>query len=162
LLSKYAGVVEGGGEADAVVYVHEFRLEMVLTSLLLHVVCLETFVEQSNAQSHVDTHALLIDLTCDTILNQDIRRVRAKFVATVCDLVHNLGVPLPLSLARRDEPSHDDVVDLSPILASTGRDVSNDIGIRFLIESRLVADRTLPYLNNMLLAVGVGQVIMGV
>jgi hypothetical protein len=57
-----------------------------LTLVLLHTPTLEAFVQQPNAQSYVNTHALLIDHARNTILNQDVGTVGAELVATVRNL----------------------------------------------------------------------------
>lgn len=54
-----------------------------LTSLLLHVLALDTLIEQADPKADIDTHALLIDLTCDPILDENIGRVRTEPVASI-------------------------------------------------------------------------------
>lgn len=54
-----------------------------LTLVLLHATTLETLVQQSDSQTHVNTHTLLIDHSCDAVLNENIGTVCAKLVAAI-------------------------------------------------------------------------------
>jgi hypothetical protein len=107
----------------------ESRDAFTLTSLLLHAVRLETLVEKTNSKTNVNAHTLLVDLASDTVLNENVGRVGAELVATIGDLGDDLGVPLPLGLARGDETRHDDIVDLLPVLTGASSDMGNDVGI---------------------------------
>ena len=54
-----------------------------LTLVLLHTPTLEALVQQTNAQSYIDAHALLVDHTRNPVLDEDIGTVGTEFVATV-------------------------------------------------------------------------------
>lgn len=61
-----------------------------LTLILFHAPALQALVQQTNAQSDVNAHALLIDHASDAVLNQDVGTVCTEFVAAVGNLVVEL------------------------------------------------------------------------
>ena len=61
-----------------------------LTLILFHAPALQAIVQQTNAQSDVNAHALLIDHASDAVLNQDVGTVCTEFVAAVGNLVVEL------------------------------------------------------------------------
>jgi hypothetical protein len=122
-----------------------------LTSLLFHFLALETLVQQPNPKTDIHTHTLLIDLTSDAILDKDIGRVCSKAISTVRNLGDDLGIPLALSLAGSHEAAHNQIIDLAPVTARAGRNMSDNIRIRSFGEARLMAKRTLTDFNDVLL-----------
>ncbi|KAG9679934.1 hypothetical protein KCU99_g283, partial [Aureobasidium melanogenum] len=129
------------------------RSKKFANPLCLHVPALEALVEQSDTQSDIDTHPLLIDLSSDTVLNEDVGTVGSNLVATITNLGDDLAVPLSLCLAAGHEATHDDIIDSTPVLRGTCGYMGDDVGFRvFLVETRLVTDRALLDLHDMLLA----------
>ena len=131
------------------------------TLLPLHAVRLQPLVQQPDPQPHVHAHLLLVDLSGDPVLHQDIRRVGPQLIPAVRDLGHNLAVPLALRLARRHEAPHHQPVDLPPVLARASRNVRDDISVAPLVEPRLVADGALADFDDVLLAAVLSELILG-
>src|SRR5690606_11915702 len=122
---------------------------------------LQALVQQPDTEPHVNAHLLLIDLTSNSVLDQDVGRVGAKLVTSIRDLGNNFGVPLPLRLASRDESTHHQFVHLSPVLTGASGNVSDDVCILPLIETRLVADGAFSYFNDVFLATVFDQLVLG-
>lgn len=59
---------------------------MRLTLVFLHASTLEALVQQTNTETDINAHALLVDHACDTVLNQDVGTVGTELVATIRDL----------------------------------------------------------------------------
>jgi hypothetical protein len=77
-----------------------------LTLVLFHTSTLETLVKQTNAQSYIDAHALLIDHARDAVLNQDIGTVGTELVATIRDLLAILAhAPSSVPVKVRLQPT---------------------------------------------------------
>lgn len=132
-----------------------------LTLLPLHAVRLEPLVQQPDPQPHVHAHLLLVNLSRDPVLHQDVRRVGPQLIPAVRDLGHDLAVPLALRLARRHEPPHHQPVDLPPVLACASRNVRDDISVAPLVEPWLVADGALADLDDVLLAAVLRELVLG-
>ena len=99
------------------------------TSLLLHIPTLESLIQQTNTQSHINAHPLLVDLTSNPILDQYVGRIGTQLVATVGNLRNDLGVPLALCLTGGDKATHNEIINLSPVPTRACSNVGNDIGI---------------------------------
>lgn len=111
----------------------------ILTSFLFHVPALESLVEQADSETNINTHAFLIDLARDPVLDKDIGRIGSEFVSTVRNLGNDLGVPFALGLAGGHKAAHNEVVDLAPVTAGTCGNMGDDIRIRSFAKARLVA-----------------------
>lgn len=130
-----------------------------LTPLRFHISTTETLVEKSNAESNVHAHAFFVDLPGQSILDQNICRVGPELVTTIGDFGDDLGIPFSLGLTRGDEASHDNVVDLPPILTCTRSDMRDDVGIGSLLQPGLMADWAFSNLDDMLFAALIREII---
>lgn len=65
-----------------------------------------------------------------------------------------------MRLARSDKACHDNVVDLSPVLAGACGNVRDDVGVRFPVQTWLVADGAFANFHNVLLTLIVCEVIL--
>ena len=53
------------------------RVQVRLTLVLFHAPTLEALVQQTNAQTDVNAHALFVDLPCKAVLDKDVGRICA-------------------------------------------------------------------------------------
>src|SRR6266536_1970221 len=139
--------------------VRNSRHARIPTSLLLHVPTLQTFVEKPNPKSDVHAHPLLVDLSGDSVLYKDIGGISTEFVTTIPYLSDDFRVPLPLRLTCSDESTHDNAIDLSPILTGITSEMGDNICIGAFVETRLMAERALANLNDMFFSLFIGQIV---
>lgn len=81
----------------------------MLTFLPFHVFALQPLIEQANAQTDVNTHALFVNNAGHTVLDEDIGTVGPEAVAAIGDLQYmSASACTTRSPHQSVEDSHDD------------------------------------------------------
>ena len=60
------------------------------TPLLLHCSTLETFIEETDSETDVYTHSFFLNLSGQSILNEDVSRIGSQFISAIGNLRNDL------------------------------------------------------------------------